>query len=40
MNIHSILEELILLFKLINNKQLIIDSIELIDELGNRIIVQ
>lgn len=40
MNIESLIEELVLLFHFINHIQLNIDTIEIIDEFGNRIIVQ
>lgn len=40
MNVTSLIEEFILLFNLIGKTQLDIESIEIIDEFGNRIIVQ
>ena len=40
MSINSLIEEFILLFNLISKIQLDIESIEIIDEFGNRIIVK
>ena len=40
MTINSLIEEFILLFNLISKIQLDIESIEIIDEFGNRIIVK
>jgi len=40
MNVTSLIEEFIFLFNLINEIQLDIDSIEIVDEFGNKIIVQ
>ena len=40
MNVTSLIEEFILLFNLISKIQLDIESIEIIDEYGNRVIVQ
>lgn len=40
MNLISLTEEFILLFNLMSKIQLDIESIEIIDEYGNRIIVQ
>lgn len=40
MNVTSLIEEFILLFNLISKTKLDIESIEIIDEFGNRIIVQ
>ena len=40
MNLTSLIEEFIFLFNLISKNQLDIESIEIIDEYGNRVIVQ
>ena len=40
MNLTSLIEEFIFLFNLISKIQLDIESIEIIDEYGNRVIVQ
>ena len=40
MNLTSLIEEFIFLFNLIRKIQLDIESIEIIDEYGNRVIVQ
>lgn len=40
MNINSLCQELIFLFNLINQIQLNIESIEITDEYGNKIIIQ